>query len=1083
MPNSRFKRLRGFEFRLPIRLRWGVVVMVGALLLCLQSVSAFAQLAQFGQITGLVTDPSGAVVAGARVSVTNESTNVVRTTTTNSEGYYSVSSLLPGTYDVTVSRAGFSTQTRTSIKLDVAQIAQINVILKLGAVSQHITVKSAPALLQTQSASVGAVVGGRGVVNLPLNGRNYLQLSDLTPGVIATALSSHTSDLPSNELVVNGTRNNAVNFLIDGANAVDQFNSGSPYTPAPDAIQEFKIETNDMSAAYGNGGAVINVVLKSGTNQFHGDVYEFLRNTSLDARNFFAPSTPQLNQNQFGFTLGGPIKKNKAFFFGDFEGTRILNGETFNSVVPTAAERNGDFTGVKQLNDPYTGQPLASDTIPQTDISPQASFFLPFMPLPNTPGGTFVNNARAKNYYDQGDVRLDYQLRPSDSFSLTYSLSPGSIYSPGAFPKVGAVTSNYLTQLANLQWTHTIGSNIVNQAHVSYSRQAGRSRQQGLGTNYTEQAGLGGYSLTSLEDPGFPNLSISGYTGINGNAYNPFRHVFNTYMVGDSLTMVKGKHTLEMGGDAMWWSSLVSNGAYSRGFLSFNGTYTGNGFGDFLYGIPFNGYRDFPRNSFGQRERTQDFFIQDTWKLTRRLTLIGGLRYDLIHPRTELGNGMASTDIVLNKIIVATGSNCQINTDQQQVEQYALPLFQSMIVPSCQVGLGPSLERFDPYTFAPRTGVAYNIGHGFVARAGYGIFYTLPNENWNTVGLINPPFIVDELSNFNTTPTPTKTAANFFPPLTPGNLFFTAPTFSRLDPYFPNPYVQEWNFTLQKVIGGLSLQAAYVGNKGTHLAFVLPQNIPMPGPGSIQSRRFNTFWGAGSQYQDTSDSNYDALQVTAETRSWHGLYLLGAYTWSKALDNKTGVGASPVQNPYNLLDEWGISDYNIPARFTLSMTYGLPFLRNRHGVLADTLGGWRVSNIVTLQSGLPFTPTISTDQANTGRPQRANRIGSGILANPTINDWFNLAAFALPPQFTYGTSARNILTGPGLKDWDFSLFKTFVLSQWHEGIRAQLRGEFFNFTNTAPFGLPDANIQDPSAGRILSAGAPREVQLALKILF
>lgn len=810
----------------------------------------------------------------------------------------------------------------------------------------------------------------------------------------------------------------------------------------------------------------------------------FFRNTSLDARNFFAKTIPQLNQNQFGFTFGGPIKRNKAFFFGDFQGTRILNGETFNSVVPTVAERAGDFTGVKQLKNPYTGQPLTPDVIPQADFSPQTTFFLRFIPEPNSSSGTFLTNTRATSSSNQGDIRLDYQLRPVDSLTFTYGFQPGSFYNPGALPTNGGIAASYLQQLAALEWTHSFGPNIVNEARVTYSRQAGHSAQQGLGTNYTLQAGIGGYSLTSLEYPGFPNMGISGYAGINGNTYNPFTHIFNPFTLGDALTMIKGKHTLEAGADAMWWSSALSNAAYSRGLLSFTGTYTDNGFGDFLYGVPFQGYRDFPRDLFGQYEQTQDLFIQDSWQATRRLTLNGGLRYDLIHPRTELGNGMASTDIVLNKIFVATDSDCKINTNQQQVEKFALPYFQSMIVPSCRVGLGPSLQRLDASSFGPRAGVAYEIGHGVVARAGYGIFYPLAQENYNTVGIINPPFIVDELSNFNTTPIPTKTAANFFPPLTTGQLFFTAPSFSRLDPFFPNPYLQEWNFTLQKVINGvLSVQAAYGGSKGTHLNFQLPLNVPIPGPGAIQGRRFNTFWGAGTDYQNTADSSYNALQLTAETRAWHGLYLLGAYTWSKSLDNDSLDSTAPVQDPNNLLSEWGISTYNIPSYFTLSTTYALPFLRNRSGFISQALGGWRIANIITLRDGLPFTPTISTDQANTGRPQRADRIGSGILANPTINGWFNTSAFEVPALYTYGTAARNVLMGPPLRNWDFSLFKTFVLSRVHEGVRAQFRGEFFNFTNTPAFGLPDGNIQHPAAGKVLSAGAPREVQLVLKVLF
>lgn len=1068
------------------RTRLGEIIILFAIALFLLRLNvgpAFAQVAGFGQITGLVTDSSGAVVAGARVRVTNQLTKVVSTATTNADGYYVVNSLIPGAYEVTVSMAGFKTQTESAIYLNVAQIARIDVTLTVGAVSQQVTVQATTALLQTQTASVGAVVNHSGVVDLPLNGRNYLQLSTLAPGVIGTTLGGLTSDLPENQLAVNGVRNSAVTYMIDGADATDEFNSSSPYTPAPDAIQEFKMDTNNMSAAYGNGGAIINSVLRSGTNQFHGDVYEFNRNTSLNARNFFSSGVPELVQNQFGFTFGGPIKKDKTFFFADYEGTRLLSGQTFDSVVPTEAERNGDYTGVEQLKNPYTGQPLAGDVIPQ--ISPQAAFFLPYIPLPNNPSGTYLTTARGTNYSDQFDIRMDHQISPRDSLNFTYSFLGGSVYTPSNFPTNGARTSHDRLQLTSLTWTHIIRPSAINQARVTYSRQAGYAIPQGNGTNYTEEASIGGYQLTSLDYPGFPNLNFSGYTGIGGsNTYRPISHTFNPLIVGDVLTLVKGKHTFEIGGDARWWSGFCTNAAYSRGDFFFTGTYTGDAFADFLYGLPYQAYRDFPRNLFGQYQQSQDVFFQDTWKLTARLTAILGVRYDLIHPWTALGNEKASTNIVLNKIIVASNSAGQINTNNQQVTQYVLPIFQSMIVPSSEVGLGPSLVQPDNDAFAPRIGLTYDLGHGFVARTGYGIFYPLPNQNEASVGSINPPFIVDELSNFNTTPIPTKTTANMFSPLTPGNIVLSPLTFWQFDPYEPDPYIQEWNFTLQKVVGKvLSLQAAYVGSKGTHLNYALPINIPQPGAGTIQARRFNTFWGAGDVYENTSYSNYNALQVSAETRSWHGLYLLGGYTWSKSLDiGSTDVGDSP-ENPYDLRNEYGRSDFNVPSRFTLSMTYDLPFLRNRRDVLSDALGGWRVANIITLQSGLPFTPTIATDQANTGTSQRPNRIGSGTLANPTINEWFNVSAFAVPAQYTYGTSGRNILNGPPLSDWDFSLFKTFLLSRAHEGIQAQFRGEFFNLTNTPYFGLPVTNIQTGTAGRILSAGSPRVVQLVMKILF
>ncbi|MGH9326612.1 MAG: carboxypeptidase regulatory-like domain-containing protein [Terriglobia bacterium] len=1069
--------------RMRHRLSMGIV----AALVAFQCSVAFAQVGGFGQITGRVGDPSGAVVAGARVTVTNQSTNVKKTTATNGDGYYVVNSLIPGSYDVTVTRDGFATQTRTAITLSVAQIARIDFTLRVGATTQQITVESSAALLQTESASVGAVVGHTGVVDLPLNGRNYLQLSTLAPGVIATKLSSLTSDLPLNQLVVNGIRNSGVAYMIDGADAGDEFNSSSPYTPAPDAIQEFKMDTNNMSAAYGNGGGIINAVLRSGTNQYHGDVYEFFRNTTLDSRNFFAATTPQLNQNQFGFTFGGPIKKNKTFFFVDYEGQRILNGETFDSVVPTVAERSGDYTGVKQLKNPYTGQPLTPDIIPQ--ISPQAAFFLPYIPLPNNPAGTYIRNADMVNNFDQYDVRIDQQIRSADSLSFTDSLSQGPVDIPSNFPTSGAYNSNHRLQFATLAWTHNFGPSAINQARVTYSRQAGSAIPQGTGTNYTEEAGIGGYELTSATFPGFPTITMSGYTGIGGsNQFRPIHHWFNPFTIGDVLTIIKGNHTFEIGGDSRWWSDFVTNAGWSRGGFNFTGTYTGNSFADFLYGLPFQGRRNFPADLFGQYQSNQDAFFEDNWKLTPHLTWIAGVRYDLIHPYTAMSNEAAELNLNTNQIVVASNAAGQINTNTQQVEQYVLPLFQSIIVPSSKLGLGPSMVRADDHAFAPRMGLTYDFGHGFVVRAGYGIFYPLPNMNQYTSGRQTPPFVANEYSNFNTTPIPTKTTANIFPPLTPGNLILSDLGFWQFNPNLTDPYLQEWNFTVQKVVGkNLSLQAGYVATKGTHLNYADAVNVPQPGPGPIQARRFNTFWGEGFVYENSVDSIYNALQMTAKTRAWHGVSMLAGYTWSKSLDlgssDLEGFCASP-QNPYNLHDEWGISDFNVPSRFTVDMIWSLPFLRNRrHGLLSEVLGGWTVSNIITLQSGLPFTPIIGTNPANTGTPQRPDRIGSGILASPTINEWFNVSAFAIPAAYTYGNSARNILNGPPLHDWDFSLFKTFVLSQRHEGIRAQFRGEFFNFTNTPYFGQPETTIGTASAGQVLSAGAPREVQLVFKILF
>jgi hypothetical protein len=400
------------------------------------------------------------------------------------------------------------------------------------------------------------------------------------------------------------------------------------------------------------------------------------------------------------------------------------------------------------------------------------------------------------------------------------------------------------------------------------------------------------------------------------------------------------------------------------------------------------------------------------------------------------------------------------------------------------VGLPSSLVFTDWHAFAPRLGVAYQLGHEFVVRSGYGIFYPLGQGNQAiSTGIVNPPFIVDELQNFNTTPVPTKTIANMFPPSSPGNVVLVPPSFFQIQATQPDPYVQEWNFSIQKSLGSLSLQAAYVGSKGTDLTFAAPVNVPPPGPGAIQARRQNTFFAGGTYTNNTGTSSYNALQMTAETRGWHGLYLIGSFSWGKSMDlQSSDYQGSPVQDPTNYRAEWGVSDFNAAARFTAASTYQIPFLAKRKGLVGGALGGWSVSNIITFQSGAYFTPAISTDPANNGTTKRPNQIADGTLPNPTINQWFNVAAFAVPPNYSYGNSARNVLTGPGTRNWDFALFKNFRLGTWESG-RIQFRGEFFDFTNTPKFGNPTTNIQSSAAGRILSSSAQRSVQLSLKFLF
>lgn len=1042
---------------------------------------------QFGQITGLIVDPSQSSVPGADVTITNIETGVQNKTVTNADGNYTVIGLVPGHYDVEVSKAGFSTVTQKNTVLQVAETARVDLTLQVGQVSQQVSVTGSNTLIQTETAAIGNVVPQSGVVNLPLNGRNYLTLATLVPGTNSAGIGQTFFGMPSNNLNVNGMRESATAYVIDGADVMEQFNSGTPYLPAPDAIQEFRVETNNMTTEYGGGGAIVNVVLKSGTNQFHGNVYEFLRNDALDAKNYFSTTVPELRFNQFGGTLGGPIKRDKLFFFVDYQGTQIIQGDTFNSLVPTAAQRQGNFGGLPAIHNPYTGEALLNNVIPASQISPQSAYFLDFFPQANTPGGTYLRTANGTNSLNQYDIRVDDHLRSSDLISFTWSQEIGNFTNPGPFPANGGTSGPIKGEFTNVNWTHIFSPNLVNQANVSYTRQTATETGQGIGTNYTVEAGIGGFTDTSLLYPGPPSLNISGYSDINGYPFLPLGQTYNHYNVGDVFTAVIGRHTLQIGGNARWYDEFNYNGAWSRGSFTFSGTYTGDAFADYLYGVPFNGERGFPRNIFGGYERNQNLFIQDTWKASTNLTLTGGFRWDLIHPTWSMNNMAASVNVATNQIIVSSNSKGQINTTTQQVTAIVLPLFESRIVPSSSVGLPSSLIYTNWDDFAPRLGAAYRLHGDAVIRAGYGIFYPLEqgNQTVSTAGA-NPPFIVDQPEN-NTSPVPAYTLATLFPPTTAGNYALGPVLNNQVNPHAPSQYIQEWNLALQKSFRqSISFQIAYVGSKSTHLPFVNPDNVPLPGPGTIQTRRLNPFFSEGYYLTNIGYSNYNSLQLTAQTLSWHGLYLLGSYTWGKSLDDMSEEPnvSSEVQDPNNLPAEYGISDYNLASRFTAALTYQLPLFAGQKPLVKQVLGGWSLSSIVTLQTGPVFTPSLSTDPANTGTQMRTDRIGSeGRLSNPNIHDWFNVAAFPVPAAYTYGNSSRNVLTGPGLRDWDFGLFKTFQLSHLWENARLEFRGELFNLTNTPPFGLPTADVQSPSAGQVLSAGSPRIAQFSLKLSF
>lgn len=1058
--------------------------------------------AQTGQMTGQIVDPAGTSVPGARVVVKKIDTSILTEASTNEQGYYTFPLLSPGTYELNVQKPGFKSTTRPGIKLDVGQVARVDLALSIGEVKDSVTVMAEAPILSSERATIGQVISNKKILDLPLNGRDFTQLATLVPGAISRGTNA---SLEAPAISVNGSRNSKTVFMVDGGSVSSQYFDVASVVPSVDAIQEFTVQSNAFAAENGQGTAIISASLKSGTNQLHGSAYEFFRNQVLDARNFFNITAvrPPVKQNQFGVTLGGPVLipkiyngKDRTFLFGDFEGTRIRRAQTFNILVPSAAMRRGEFSELAGvLNDPNSirndpsrpGQtlrdPFPGKVIPANRLAKEPTYFLPFYPLANTPGGTFNFAPSRRNTTDKFDVRADHRFSDRDSLSSSYSFNQSETYNPGQFEANGGVTLSVRKQRAGLVETHLFGPSTINEFRLNYVRTRFFNAPQGLGTNHTVLSGIGGFVEQSGDFPGFPGLGFTGYLGFNPNAFSPIKFRDNKYELSDNLTWIRGAHSFKAGFMLRRYETVTTNAARSRGDFTFNGSYAGNSFADFLLSVPFQGRRTFPRNAFGIKPMANEhFFIQDDWKLTPRLTVNIGLRYEINHAPLVLHNQMASTDPVSKRIIVASDSDGKMTLSGQQIGQFLFPLFADVIIPSSKVGLGPSLRTLDKNNFAPRLGLAWRGSNDFVVRAGYGVFYGLIQGNRSeSTGIVNAPFLADELSNFNTAPNPTKSLANMFSPISQG-LNLIPLNFFQIETNMRDPYFHQWNFAVQKVVAKvISLEGAYVASKGTKIEFSRPVNVPSPGPGTIQDRRQWTRFASGTYVENGGYSNYQALQTKLEIRGWHGLSLLSSYAYAKSIDNLSGDNQGfSSQDPNNNNGERALSDYDVRHRFVNSLNYALPFGRGGPKPLSLLVRDWEMGSIITFQSGLPFTPGIGTDPANTGTSLRPNRIGSGKLEDRTLFRDFDTSAFTVPSAFTFGNSSRNILNARSFRNWDLIVSRNFAL---RETVRLQFRAEFFNLTNTPAFGSPVANIQAANAGRVLSAGEPRDIQFALKLSF
>ncbi|HYE75870.1 MAG TPA: TonB-dependent receptor [Blastocatellia bacterium] len=1065
------------------------------LLIIVSTATALAQV-QTGRIIGTITDPQKAALPSAVVTVTDLGTNQTLTVTTNEGGDFVVTPLNPGLYRVTVSSPGFQKMVINSVEVQVGQAAHVDVEMKVGEVSSTVEVTSDAPLLDISSGTLGHVVTNTQIVNLPLNGRSFYELAKLMPGAAQLPGGGNLLRIRANFISgtgVSGVRGRQTTFMLDGVDITDHHQGGSYVQTSIDALQEFNVMQSPYSAEFSNAGGFLNATTKAGTNNYHGNLFEFLRNDKLDARNFFAREREILKRNQFGGTFGGPVTipkvydgENRTFFFVSYEAMRERQGLVFNSIVPSREFKSGNFGALsKKIIDPLTGIQFTNNQIPDTRISAQAKYFLKFIPDPNTPSGTFAYSPSRALDTDQVTVRIDETLNANHRIFVRYSYHNNRQNDPNPFPALGYAplkthAHNFVASISN-----TLTPNFLHEFRFNYLPAVVDLEPFLLGTNLNKEAGIKGFEETGR--PGvvgsFPDFSWTGYAAMNGSAFDqrPKTQDLKVFEFFDNLTWIKGAHIFKFGTKIRRWMPHFTDSKQYQGQWAFNGALSGDSFSDFLLGLPRSVTRAYPANTFGGQATYAHFYFQDDWKVNSRLSLNLGLRYEYSPFLSGYRNQVGTFDPTSNRPIIIASDSDQIDLTSQFAAQSSYNLFKDVIQTSRQAGLPLSITATDKNQWAPRFGFAWRpFGEKTVVRGGYGIFYEAEASD----GRVNNnmvPFKLDQ-TVFNDQAIPNRTMADPF--LGQALTNSAAPSLGPVYTKQGMGYDQHWNFGIQQeLVQNTVLQVDYVGNKGTHLAGTTAINNPPAGAGSIQSRRPYPRFGTIAYFSQDVSSNYHALQTKLEKRISQGHWYTVSYTFSKTIQR-----ANAPARGQNTVWERALTDFDIPHNLAVSFGFELPFGKGRRflgdagGFVNALLGGWQTQGILILRSGRPFTPTIGADRANTGvGGQRPNRIGSGKLDNPTVEKWFDTSAFVLPAQFTYGNSGANILREDRFKSFDFSIFKQFRIT---EGSQLQFRAEAFNLTNTPSFNAPNTAIDTAAGGRVTStASLPRQIQFAVKYNF
>lgn len=1124
--------------------------------LCAVGILFFFSAAAFGQsnyavLSGSVTDPQSHAVAGASITLTSPSTGAVRRVSTNSQGLYEIPELLPDDYVLSVSVSGFAAQSQ-KVRLEVAQRVAIDLRLSVESRKESVEVSGAPEVIHTNEAALGEVVEPTSVENLPLNGRMLIDLALTVPGAHVShgAQTGNMNPLywrPGQRSAVSiaGSRPNGNYFLLDGTSNTDPTFNTQNLSPSPDAVQEFKVQTGSYSAEMGGaGGGQINIVTRGGTNQYHGTVYEYLRNGFMDATSFQSMGNNHMVQNNFGASFGGPIVHNNTFFFVNYEGFRHSMADTMIDTVPTQAEVNGDFSqsGVN-IYDPANGRQQFQyngqlNVIDPLRINPAIKTFLTdYVPRPNvTPGTTMpcgaatmgapgvVNAGTDCNNYmdvrnelqvnDQGTVRIDHNFSDGDSLVARYSLSSETGFTPGEMPPGGVGSllpgfgsfNNNFSQQGNVSWNKILSPTLVNTAAITFSRLAMNRYEENANKNdIVTQLGIQGIGFGGAGAFGAPFFNVQGYSPMGDNYSATPMKAWDTIAEGrDTLSWQKGRHSLKFGASYskyIWpmWGFFQNRGYYqfTNGYTTNNGTNdgTGSALATFLLGLPAVKQRQAGIPQMQLRQWYAAGFVQDSFRITRSTTIEMGARYEFMEPLVDISY---------------TNTNLTFNSSG---------------VPSAfvggQNGYPKGLMYPNTHNIAPRIGLSQSLTHGFVYHTAFGIFYTPVDMNTWCNQRHNVPYVFPETQQADNFTAPAALFANqlnFGQPV----LGQTTVSFTGMDPHSPSQYIEEWSSSLEKSLGkNTTLEIGYLGSHGVHLQRAHLINNALPGPGPIGPRRPfpkivfvpDTTLPPGVTYvapasgcpagemcfpvstinllEDTAQSWYDAGYVNIRRRYAHGLTLLANFTWAKNLSNAPDFRspmfeASIPQNNNDLAAEKG-PGCDVRDRFALSAVYSVPGWEYSRWASAVTKH-WQLSTVYQVETGFPFTISVFGDTANSGtvlgeNPIRANYTGQAVFSagTRTAAEWFNPLAFATPAAYTFGNAGRNSVYGPGMQTLDFAVARDFAVT---ERMKFQFRGEFFNALNHTNLGTPDRFVNTPQFGTITEATTPgRQIQLSARLSF